>query len=488
VLGVAAANARRYAEGVRCLGRAVAAAPARAEYLAQLARCLVLARREGEALGAVERALALEPRDAPTLDTLGVVLTRAGRHAQAAALFRRAVAAAPENAGFQYNLASSLRFVGDAAGAEQAFEAVVRLAPRHYAAHAALAELVPQSPEANHIDRLLRLLAEVGDDVDGELRLRHALAKEYEDLGDYDCAFRHLAAGRAKKRATLGYRFADDRALFERIRAVCDREFSTRRAEGAPSREPIFVVGMPRTGTTLVDRILSSHSAVVSAGELHNFSVCLKRAAGTGTPRTLDPETLAAAAGLDFRAVGERYLESVRPFRAADAGRFVDKLPLNFLLIGFIRRALPRAKIVCLRRHPLDTCLGNFRQLFALGFAYYAYAYDLDDIAEYYIEFDRLMRHWEEVLPGVVLRVDYEALVTNQEAETRRLLEFCDLPWEAGCLDFAANTAPVASASATQVRQPLNRAAIGRWRRYEDALAGVRERLLAAGIAVAADD
>jgi hypothetical protein len=211
----------------------------------------------------------------------------------------------------------------------------------------------------------------------------------------------------------------------------------------------------------------------------------VKRAAGTRSPRVLDPETIEAAAAVDFRRLGECYLEAVRPFVPGGARHFVDKLPLNFFYIGFIRRALPRAKIVCLRREPLDTCLASFRQLFAVGFAYYRYAYDLADIADYYIRFHRLMEHWQRVLPGMVLEVEYERIVADQERETRRLLDFCGLEWEEACIDFHRNAAPVATASAVQVREPLHSRAIGRWRRYALELASVRERLLAAGIRVA---
>jgi hypothetical protein len=321
--------------------------------------------------------------------------------------------------------------------------------------------------------------------VDGELRVRHALAKEYEDLGEYAEAFRHLTLGRARKRAALDYRFAEDRAVFDSIERVCGPELFARSRPGVESDAPIFVVGMPRTGTTLVERILASHSDVASAGELQTFGVCVKRAAGTRSPRVLDPETVEAAAAVDFRAVGACYLDGIRPFVAAGTRRFVDKLPLNFFYIGFIHCALPHAKIVCLERDPLDTCLSNFRQLFAVGFPYYRYAYDLADIADYYIRFRQLIAHWHRVLPGVVLEVEYERLVANQERETRRLLDFCGLDWQEACLDFHRNPAPVATASAVQVREPLSPRSIGRWHRYAAELAGLRERLRAAGISVA---
>jgi hypothetical protein len=250
---------------------------------------------------------------------------------------------------------------------------------------------------------------------------------------------------------------------------------------GFSGAAPIFVVGMPRTGTTLVERILSSHPLVASAGESQNLPLLVKRAAGTRSNRVLDEATVAEAASLDFSALGRDYVASTRP--PGRKPRFVDKMPLNFLYLGYIHLALPNAKIVCLRRHPLDTCLSNFRQLFARDFSYYNYAYDLGDVGSYYVLFDSLMRHWRETLPGKILEVEYERLVEDQEAQTRRLLEFCGLPWASECLDFHENRSPVATASAVQVRTPMNAASVGRWRHYAAELSMLRTQLERAGIA-----
>jgi hypothetical protein len=299
-------------------------------------------------------------------------------------------------------------------------------------------------------------------------------------------AFEHLTVGKAAKRRMLAYSIDDDRVLFEALARHFDVRSLVSAAPGHPDDSPVFVVGMPRSGTTLVERILSSHSAVVSAGESQNFGVCLKRAAGTNSNRVLDVETLVSAMEIDLAAVGRSYVETTRPQGTA-AARFVDKMPLNFFYVGFIHLALPNAKVICLRRDPMDTCLSNLRQLFALGFSYYNYAYDLGDIGRYYVLFDALISHWNGVLPGKLLEVSYERLVANQENETRRLLQFCGLPFEPACLDFHANAAPVATASAVQVRAPLYTGAVGRWRRYGKVLDGLRAELLAAGIALESD-
>jgi hypothetical protein len=238
---------------------------------------------------------------------------------------------------------------------------------------------------------------------------------------------------------------------------------------------------MPRTGTTLLERILTSHPQVYSAGELTNFALVVKRTAGTASSLVLDPDTLRAARKLDFKPVGEAYVESTRP-RTGHTAHFIDKMPLNFFYAGFIHRALPNAKILCLRRNPLDSCLSNYRQLFATQFPYYNYAYDLLDTGHYYAQFERLLAHWRQVLSGSYIEIHYEQLVADTEAEVRRVLQFCGLPWDAACLQFHANSAPVATASSVQVRQPIYRSSLQRWRRYGAQLEPLKQLLSSEGV------
>jgi tetratricopeptide (TPR) repeat protein len=482
LLGVISSQINRYGNAVEFIEKAIEFGGERAEYHAQLGRCLAMLKRDREAVAAASRALTLNASDALTLDTIGVVFSRAGDHERAVEAFKRAVAKEPRNAGFQFNLGSSLKFLGDFAGAEQAYEAAIDSSPRFYKAHSSLSQLRQQTAESNHVKRLEGLLANAGNNVDGELHLRHALAKEYEDLGKFDRAFEHLAAGNARKRKHVEYSSEDDRRLFDAVRDAFDREILSA-VGGHDTREPIFIVGMPRTGTTLVERILGSHSQVVSAGELQSLPLAVKRAAGTTSQQVLDAETLEAALKTDFASLGRAYLESTRPL-TGQTPHFIDKMPLNFLYIGFIHLAMPNARIICLRRNPMDTCLSNFRQLFAVKFSYYNYAYDLLDTGRYFLQFARLMEHWDRMLPGKVLRVDYEELVGDQQAQTRGILEHCGLEWEDACLRFEQNTAPVATASSVQVRKKIYATATGRWRRYEAQLAALRELLAREGVTI----
>ncbi len=480
--GVAAAERGRIGEGLELIRSALEADPADAEAHAQHGRFLSRLNRDGEAITAAERALALAPTAAVTLDTIGVILSRAGLHERAVACFEQAVAAEPSRASLHFNLASSLKFLGRFDQAETAYESCLGREPRYWRAHSALAQLRQQTAERNHLERLEALLANGDLDADAELHLRHALAKELEDLGRHAESFVQLATGKARRRATLGYDFERDRGLFDALAGLFPEPVAPP-SPGAPADPPIFVVGMPRTGTTLVERILASHSQVASAGESQNFGVLLKRAVGTPSPRVLDVETIARSSSIDLPAVGRAYVERTRP--GGDRPRFVDKMPLNFFYLGHIARALPGARVVVVRRHPLDTCLSNFRQLFALRLSYYDYAYDLLDTGRYYLAFDRLVAHWRRLLPGRIHELAYEQLVADPHGETRRLLRHCGLDWEDGCLAFERNPAAVATASAVQVREPIYARAVGRWRRYERELQPLIRLLAEEGCAAA---
>ncbi|MEO8778160.1 MAG: sulfotransferase, partial [Rhodanobacter sp.] len=358
-------------------------------------------------------------------------------------------------------------------------EACIAINPGYWKAHLTLAQQRRQSATDNHIARLQSLLLGQDTNLEAQTYLHMALAKEYEDCADYSTAFAHYTRGKSAAGAARGYAIAQDEALFAAITAEFPAvETATR---GFSSNEPIFVIGMPRSGTTLVERIISSHPDVYSAGELLNFGYALKRASGSRTPLILDDDTMQRSRGLDWVALGSGYVASTRP-ATGQQPRFIDKLPHNFLYAGWIARALPNAKIICLRRDPLDTCLSNFRQLFARQSPHFGYSFSLLDTGRYYGLFDRLMAHWQRVLPGRILEVQYETLVDAQETSTRQLLEFCQLPWDDQCLKFEDNVAPVNTASVVQVRSPIYRGSLRRWKKYEPQLGELQAVLATAGI------
>ncbi len=479
--GIAGMEQGQLATALQHLRRATQLDPAQVEFATHFARALSFAQLSREALLAADQALALSPQSAEILDMLGAVYVQGNAHAKAAAAFRQSTLLAPERAAHHFNLATSLIALGDADAAEQELATCLSLDPIFWRAHLTLAHLRQQSPTSHHLPRLQALLAQTRGDAIATACVHLALAKEYEDLADYANAFEHLRLGKAASRERIVYTSGDDEALF----AALARAFPQPplQSTGNPSNEPIFVFGMPRSGTSVVERILSSHPQVTSAGELQHFGRALGRAWGSRSPLWLDPDIAGSAQRIDWQRVGTDYLASTRP-ATGETARFVDKLPHNFLYAGFIACAFPNAKMICLRRHPMDTCLGNFRQWFGERLPYYNYSFDLLDTGRYYVLFDRLMAHWQQVFPGRILEVQYESLVHSPETVSRQLLEFCGLPWNDACLHFERNPAPMGSASALQVREPLHASAIGRWKRYQTQLADLHQLLTDAGIEI----
>ena len=479
IAGVAAMELQQMPMALSHLHQAADLDPRQIDILTQFAKALALVKMAPEARRAADRAMALSPSDAITLDTLGVVYTQVHAHDEAKIAFSGAVALEPEHAPYRFNFATALLATGEIHAARDELEASIRIDPRYWKAHLTLAQQRRQSTADNHIERLQSLLPGQDTNLEAQTYLHMALAKEFEDCAEYPAAFAHYTQGKLAAGTGRGYSIAQDEALFEAIMAEFPSVESM--TTGCNSHEPIFIIGMPRSGTTLVERIVSSHPDVYSAGELLNFGFALKRASGSRTTQVLDMDTMQRARALDWSTLGERYITSTRP-ATGQRPRFIDKLPHNFLYAGWIARALPNAKIICLRRDPLDTCLSNFRQLFARQSPHFGYSFDLLDTGRYYVLFDRLMAHWQRVLPGRILEVHYETLVDTQEASTRQLLEFCQLPWDDQCLKFEDNAAPVNTASVVQVRSPIYRSSLRRWKKYEPQLGELQAVLASAGI------
>ena len=466
------------------LDHALRAAPDRGDLLAQQARVLSLTGRTAEALTAVDAALkpvdALTALDAESLDTLGVVLSRAHEHARACLLFEAAAVQAPNIAAIRFNLASSLKFLGRFDDAEAAYEACLTLDPQAWKAHSGLAHLRTATAARNHLPRLEALAPQARNRPQAAIHLHQALAKEHEDLGHAEQALQHWQQAKQARRQLQPHDAHGEAACRDALRELFGSDcVETRR--GSNNREAIFVVGMPRSGTTLIDRILSSHPDVYSAGELQNVAHVLKRAAGTPGRSTLDVDTLRAAHRADTAAIGDAYIASTRP-GTGQRRYFVDKMPLNFWYAGHLHRALPEARIVCLLRHPLDTVLSNFRQLFSIDNPYYSYADTLADCARYVAGFHQLVALWQRSLGDAFTVIRYETLIAEPETTMRALLAHCRLDWDPRCLHFEQNDAPVSTASSVQVRQPLNAASVGRWRRHAAALDEARGILEAAGV------
>ena len=473
MLGVIAAGRGEHKGALAAFRNTLKLKPGFVQAVAQSARSLDALGRREEALKAAEQAVGAQ--DAYSLDTVGVVLTRAGLHERAVEVYARA-ARAGSGAGYWYNYAAALQFVGKLEEARAAYRECLKRDANHGPAWAGLVQITRQTREENEIAQLTRIAQRYTQDVQATRVLGHALAKAHEDLGEYSQAMAWL------QRAKAGLRGRHDARADEALFVAAERSAATAGGKGFASAAPIFVVGMPRTGTTLVERILTSHSEVESAGELNDFPDGLRRATGAAGGGMITPEMIERAASADMEAVGRGYMAAVKG-ALGFGGRFVDKLPLNAFLAPLILRALPDARVICLRRHPADAVLSNYRQDFGVSADMLDYTFDLEAAATYYAGWDRMVRRFAEALPkDRFTEVAYEDIVADLEDQVRRLLDFCGLGFEEACLHFEDNAAPVATASAAQVRQPIYASSVGRWRKYRPAIDPALKVLVEAGV------
>jgi tetratricopeptide (TPR) repeat protein len=433
-----------------------------------------------QACAALERARLAARHDAATQHAVGSLYSLMGVYEQALVAASCAVELDPAQAQYQFNRAALLRFLGRIEEAEAAYDRALELDPNDHEAWLNRSELRRQTLQRNHIPALEALATRRFSHPRSEVFVRYALAKELEDVGRYAESFVHLRAGAALRRRHIDYDLERDLRTVELIIEAfpASRLRALRVAE--PVDRPIFVVGLPRSGTTLVERILGSHPEVHSAGELQAFPEALvaavERLAGRGGLSRED--MVSTAAKVDLRAVGADYLARCAKV-AAPRPRFVDKLPHNYLYCGLIQEAIPGARIVHLVRHPMASCYAMYKALFRQG---YPFSYDLGELARFYAGYRRLMDHWRTQMPNVIHDVRYEDLVRSPREVTEELLAFCGLDWHEGCLEFHANPAPSTTASAAQVRRPLYSSSVDLWQHYRAELAPMEAGLRACGI------
>lgn len=483
----AALGAGRSAEALACIERAMALDPQNPRLLLQHSRALAAHGRLIEAAAAAAAAHLRAPdNDAALLDGIGTALSQAGDLTRAMSAYDRAVTLAPHNAAFRFNRATVRRYLGALAEAESDYDRVITLNPRDFEAYKNRSDLRRQTPSSNHVTELEALLGSADVPWQGAVQLHYALAKEYEDLAEYATSFRHLRTGASLRRQHLRYDVSVDVATVDWIIEAFPRSGGERpQPQDTAHAAPVFVLGLPRSGSTLVERILASHSQLTSAGELPNFARCLVQAVqrqasaqdalGRKLPRR---ELVARSASLDFASLGDDYLKSARASGAAP-GRFIDKMPLNYLYCGLIERSLPGARLVHVSRSPMAACYAMYKTLFRDG---YPFSYDLTELGRYYLAYRRLMRHWHSASHQGIHRLSYERLVSDQGGQSRSLLQYCGLAWEDGCLQFHRNASPSRTASAAQIRQPIYESSVQQWRHYSEQLAGLAEQLRAGGL------
>lgn len=474
-----AAEARLAADepevALELIEQAIALSPGAWVLLSQKADVLMALMRRRDAKQVAEQIAAFgDDHGGRALWTAGAIYSRCDDPVNAARSFNRAIQAGIRTPELLYDLAASEFFLGRFEQAEDRLDALLAEVPTAGDAMYLRSTLRRQTPSRNHIAQLeARLKAGFDNPLDAAGCL-YALAKEHEDLGNDDRSFAALTRGAALKRRTLRYD----------VQAECDAIDGIRRAygveaiaagDGVQAHEPvIFIVGLPRTGTTLLERMLARHPGVASAGELPYFGGALASAVNRRMAEGAAKDMVAASLQVDFAALGRSYLQGARQAVGRAEGIVIDKMPINFMYCGLIRKALPNARIIHLVRDPMDACYAIYKTLFQ---AAYHYSYDLTELATYYATYDRLMRHWREAMPEGLLDVRYEDLVGDAEGQMRRILAWCGLEWEPDVLDFATDQRPSTTASAAQVRGPVRADSIGKWRRHEDKLEPLRRHL-----------
>lgn len=472
LLGTLAMKAGREHEAESLFRRAIAYAPDYVEAHIVLGRCMKEQHRLQDAIQSFETAIALEPDNVQANFMLASVLAPAARTYDAIDAYRKVISIKPQHPGAWLGLGHSLKTVGLQAEAIEAYRECIRLKPGNGETYWSMANLKTYQLTDEDISAMQAQVArkDMDEDLDIQSRVNFlfALAKAYEDRHDYEQAWTLYEEGNSTQRMEENYDPVQTEVMNDALIEVFDNRFLQQHGgQGNPSPEPIFIVGLPRSGSTLLEQILASHSMVEGTAELpyiNSVSASLNRnrADGVNYPRAV--KELRAE---HFHRLGQDYLDLARIHRTGGKPRFIDKMPNNFPSIGLMHLILPNAKIIDARRYPMDSCLSCYRQLFARG---QSFTYDQTDIGEYFLQYQRMMDYWHEVLPGRCLTVQYEDLVVDFENQVRRLLEYCELPWEENCVRFYETERPVRTASSEQVRQPVYTRSINFWRNYESHL------------------
>jgi predicted Zn-dependent protease len=473
MLAEVAGRLGRYTDAEHLLERCLELAPsfrgARYNYAIVLHR----QNKPGAALEQIERLSTEDSRDPGLKNLKAVVLARIGDYQESLELYAGLLAASRAQASIWMSYGHALASAGRERDSIDAYRKCIELSPRSGEAYWSLANLKTFRFSAQDLEAMRTQLERPDLAQEERYHFDFALGKALEDAGLYADSFAHYAHGNGLRRAELDYRAAETSGHVRRSKSLLTAAFFAARTDhGSPSTDPIFIVGLPRAGSTLVEQILASHSAVEGTMELPDIISIARRLGGKNRgDLSRYPEVLAELGAEDCRALGEEYLSRTRIQRKSGKAFFIDKMPNNFLHIGLIRLALPKAKIIDARRHPMACCFSGFKQHFARG---QRYTYSLEEIGAYYRDYVDLMAHFDAALPGQIYRVFYETMVEDTEREIRSLLDYCGLPFETACLRFYENERAVRTASAQQVRKPIFRAALDQWRHFEPWLEPLR--------------
>ena len=465
LLGRIAIHARAFKQAEKLLKRVIKIAPKFILAWHELSNALREQGKDEEAIELLEEALLFDTENATTHYQLAAALAVAGRTADSASAYKQAVQIDPNLVGAYLGLGHTLKTMGDLEGGIAAYKQARKLKPNIGEISFSLSNLKTFRFSDLEIEDMKRRLNNPNLDQPSKVAFSFSLGKAYEDMKKYDEAFEFYSKGNEIHRSLVTYDPVQTEVSNEKLKEVFSKDFfdkldSSKVGNSDPS--PIFIVGMPRSGSTLLEQILASHSQVDGTRELPDLGI-VSQMLNNRERGTLYPGGIRKMKPSEIFELGKTYLDRAERHRAG-APFFTDKMPNNFAHIGLIATILPNAKIIDARRHPLDSCVGCFKQHWALG---QTYTYDMFELGEFYLEYDSLMSHWESVLPGKVLRVQYEDVIDDLETQVRSVLSFCNLPFEDSCLNFHKTKRSVATASSEQVRQPIYNKSVNSWKRFE---------------------
>ena len=476
LLGLAEGAANRREQAIKAQLRAIELDGHRPDAALELAGQYMRGNECGKAVKVVE-GIERQIMDGPRyLNIAAQIYTDAGQPEKGWPLFQRANELQPGVHVLQANFAACSVYVGKIDEAIAMYRAMLKEVPDHQRHHYELSRL-RTAKDSSHIDEMLAILEDKKLSPAKNIYLYYALGKEYEDLERWDEAFDYYKMAGDAAASVSKYDVTADIELIDRVIRVCDRNWFEKgsAAAGDSTRTPVFVVGLPRTGTTLTERILSSHSQIESVGESYYIQTGVRQLSGIRSGESMSPTIIAEAANKDVSRLAKFYRDAIE-YKFGDKPMFIEKFPENFLYLGFIAKAFPEARIVHVNRNPMDTCFAMYKQSF------FRYAYSLDDLGPYYVAYRRLLAHWRELLGERLIEVDYEALVTDQETTTRRLLDAVGVEFEKACLSFEKNEKASNTASTVQIREKVHTRSIGRWKRFERQLESLVKYLDSAGI------
>lgn len=473
LLAKVAGEEGRWPRAERLLQRVLTLAPAFHDARLDLASVLKQLDRLDEALVCTSTVVERSPHNPFARYMHASMLAICARHDEALAAYRRAIELRAFHPAAYVGMGHLLKTLGHTEEGIAAYRKAIEQRPNFGEVYWSLANLKTFRFTELEVADMERRLTEEPLDEDARVHFLFTLGKAYEDQEDFERSFSCYEQGCAIQRMRISYDPVETEVIHERIRKVFTAEFLAEHSgQGWNDPAPIFVVGLPRSGSTLIEQILASHSMVEGTAELPDVGRAIGSLA-TLFPGEVYPEAARRLDEAGWRELGQAYLARTQRHRHG-LPFFTDKMPNNFAAIGLIHLMLPHAKIIDARRHPLDSCFGSFKQHFARG---QTFSYDLMEIGEFYLEYRRMMQHWQQVLPGRVLEVRYEDMVANQEAQTRRLLDYCGLPWEDACLRFYETERAVRTASSEQVRQPIYATSVNHWRNFREQLEPLTEVL-----------